>query len=429
VKRKAQGAKHQSPGPRPQALNAKPQAPGPRPPSATPQAPGPRPRARVVLVLVALLRTGALHAQQVLPPATGTPGVAGDVRTVSGRVLSGSADTIQPVAGQLVVLHRISADSSGPVDSVRTAANGRYRFRYRLESPRSMYIVSSRYAGIAYFTTPLREPNVTSPDADISVYDTTSAIFPLTVRARHVVVAPVEAGGLRRVVDVFEVANDSSRTLIAGAGGMTWRMPLPEKASDPGSSGGDLPPEAFRFTAGRAELVVPFPPGSRQVVLTYAIPSRGAVSIPVPEAVTNLEVLVEGPGRVSGAGLNAEEPVSMEGRTFQRFTASPVAGGMSFSVSTGGVGGNATRVVLLAVAAVAVALGIVVGRRFGTRPGVATAQPAPDAIAREIAALDHVYATPGQAVETAAAQYRARRAILIERLVEAQAVEDRGTAS
>ena len=312
---------------------------------------------------------------------------------------------------------------------MRTAANGGYRFRYRLDSPRSMYIVSSRYAGIAYFTTPLREANVTSPDADISVYDTTSAIFPLTVRARHVVVAPGEAGGLRRVVDVFEVANDSNRTLIAGVGGLTWRMPLPEKATDPGSSGGDLPPEAFRFTAGRAELVVPFPPGSRQVVLTYAIPSRGSVTIPVPDPVTNLEVLVEGPGRVSGAGLTAEEPVSMEGRTFQRYTASPVTGGVSFNVTMGGVGGNATRVVLLAVAAVAVALGIVVGRRSMTRRGSPATRPSAEAIAREIAALDHVYATPDRAGETAAAQYRARRSALMERLIDAQAVEDRGTAS
>lgn len=386
--------------------------------------------ARSVVALMLLLAAGGLDAQGPLPPATGTPGVAGEVRTVSGRVLSGSSDSLRPVAGQLVVLHRIAADSSGPVDSVRTSATGTYRFRYRLLSPRAMYIVSSRYAGIAYFTTPLREANVTSPDADISVYDTTSATFPLTVRARHVVLAPADAGGVRRVVDVFEVANDSSRTLIAGNGGSTWRMTLPVEARDPGSSGGDLPPEAFRFSAGVAELLVPFPPGSRQVVLTYAIPSRDAVSIPVPDAVANLEVLIEGAGRVSGAGLSAEEAVSMEGRTFQRFTASPVAGGTSFVVTAGRPGGNAARVVLLAVAAVAVALGIVVGRRSTNRGEAApAARPASEAIAREIAALDRVYATAERTEGAAGDYYRDRRSVLMGRLVEAQAVEDSGTTA
>jgi hypothetical protein len=366
-------------------------------------------------------------AQGPLPPATGTQGVAGEMRTVTGRVLSGSSESPLPIANHIVVLHRISADSSGPVDSVNTSTNGTYRFRYRLDGPRSMYIVSSRYAGVAYFTTPLRDAAVTSPDADITVYDTTSAIFPLSVRARHVVVAPAEAG-VRRVVDVLEIANDSNHTLVVGAGGVTWRLALPRDARDPGSSGGDLPPEAFRFADGAAELVVPIQPGSRQVVLTYAIPARGSISIPIVDATGTLEVLVEGPtARVDGAGLTAEEPVSLEGRTFQRFTASPVSPGTAFTVGAAGGAGNARRVALLAIALVAVALGIVIARRApAPGPAVIARSPA-DALAREIAALDHVYAEPARREGSAGDYYRQRRASLFDRLVEAQTVEDRGT--
>jgi hypothetical protein len=356
-------------------------------------------------------------AQGPLPPATGTPGVAGELRTVAGRVLSGSSDSLRAVASQLVVLHRISADSSGPVDSARTSTAGTYRFRYRLEGPRSMYIVSSRYAGIAYFTTPLREAAVTSPEADITVYDTTSAMFPLSLRGRHLVVAP-EEGGVRRVVDVFEVANDSNRTLIAGAAGMTWRVALPREARNPASNGGDLPPEAFRFTGGNAELTVPFPPGARQVVLTYAIPAGVPIDIPVVDATGNLEVLVEGAaGRVSGAGLTAEEPVSMEGRTFQRYTASPVSAGSSFSLGGSGGSGNAGRVALLAIAAVAVALGFLVARRAPARVPAIAPQSA-DALARQIAALDHVYSGGGKQDGAGGDYYRERRAALLEHLVE-----------
>jgi len=293
-----------------------------------------------------------------------------------------------------------------------------------------MYIVSARHSGVAYFTAPLREPAVTSPDGDVAVYDTTSVEFPLTVRARHVVIAPADAGGLRRVVDVFEVANDSNRTLVGGADGGTWRVALPEGAREPGSSGGDLPPDAFRFQAGRAELLVPFPPGARQVVLTYAIPAGSSVAVPVADGLATLEVLLEGAGAsVSGAGLAPQEPVSMEGRSFQRFTAGPVAAGTSFTVggSGGGLGGRASRLALLAVAAIAVALGIVLGRRrvpgFST-PSV-TERPATEALAREIAALDHVYAEPGKRAGAAGEQYRARRAALMGQLVDSQAVEER----
>jgi hypothetical protein len=353
------------------------------------------------------------------------------MRTVAGRVLSGSSDTLRPVGGQMVILHRISADSSGPVDSMRTSATGAYRFRYRLEGPRSMYIVSARYAGVAYFTTPLREATVTSPDADVSVYDTTSSAFPLSVRARHVVVAPPDAGGLRRVVDVLEVANDSTRTLVASPTGRTWRLTLPADATQPGSSGGDLPAEAFRFEGANADLTVPFPPGSRQLVITYAIPARRTVSIPMTDAVATLEVLVEGGGAATGAGLTREDQVSMEGRTFQRFTAASVPAGSSFAVErAGGGGGNAGRIALLAVAAVSVALGIILARRGpGKAAPVAEPRITKDSLARQIAALDHVYATPERQAGAGGDHYRSRRAALLDQLIAAQAVEDRDAST
>ena len=343
--------------------------------------------------------------------------------------MRGSADSPQPVSGQMVVLHRISADSSGPVDSVRTADNGAYRFRYRLDSPRSMYIVSARYSGVAYFTTPLRDKAVTSPDGDVSVYDTTSAAFPLSVRARHVVIAPPEGSGVRRVVDVYEVANDSSRTLVAGGSSPTWSVALPEGAREPGSGGGDLPPEAFRFSQGRAELLVPFPPGSRQLVLTYAIPAARA-SITVADAAGRLEVLLEGTdAKVTGAGLVAEDPVSMEGRSFQRYIAAPVPAGASFMVARSGWSDAAKRGVLLAVAVLAVALGIVVGRRASSPvAGASAPQPATDTLAREIVALDRVYSADRRD-GPAGAYYRNRRDALMGRLVEAQAVEDHGSVT
>ena len=382
-------------------------------------------------MLAALLLPFAANAQGPLPPATGTPGVAGEARTVSGRVMRGSAASPQPVGGQMVILHRISADSSGPVDSARTTSSGSYRLAYRLEGTRSMYIVSTRYAGVAYFTTPLRDRTVTSPDGDVAVYDTSSVAFPLTVRARHVVIAPVDEGGLRRVVDVYEVANDSNLTLVAGAAGHTWRVRLPDAAREPSAGGGDLPAEAFRFSDRNADLLVPFPPGSRQLVMQYAIPAGTRVTMPVADAVTTLEVLLEGRGAtVSGAGLAVEDTVSLEGRSFQRFTASQVRAGGSFVIArSDALRGNTGRLALLAVAAIAVALGVLYGRRgLGAAAPIAAPRTTTATLAREIAALDHVYAAPARQAGPGGEHYRARRAALVGQLVEAQAVEDRETS-
>jgi hypothetical protein len=378
-----------------------------------------------------LLATSTRHltAQGTLPPATGTPGVAGELRTVDGRLLRGGSGAPQPVGGEYVVLHRISADAAGPIDSVRTSAAGAYRFRYRLESTNAMYIVSARHDGVAYFSVPLREAAVSGAEADLVVYDTTSRRFPLAIRSRHFVVSPADESGLRRVVDVFEVANDSTRTLVVGGGGGgTWEVRLPPAAQSPETSGGDVPAEALRFSDGVARLEAPFPPGARQLVLSYGIPADGSVEVPLDAGTARIEVLVEGGGvTLGGATMAAEPPVTMEGRTFQRFVGGPIGADASFTLRWGGgLSGSSGRLALLAIAAVAVTLGVLFGRRMPGR--VAPAGPSDtgaEALARAIASLDRVYASPERQDAGSRAAWEARRAELKSQLVSALAVEDR----
>jgi hypothetical protein len=251
------------------------------------------------------------------------------------------------------------------------------------------------------------------------------------------VVSPADGSGLRRVVDVFEVANDSTVTRVIGAGSdATWRARIPAGAVDPTSSGGDLPPDAVQFSGQVASLLVPFPPGSRQIVLTYGVPATGSVEVPVDEPTASLEVLIEGAGaRVEGAMLAAEPPVTMEGRTFQRFVAGPVAAGASFTMqwAGGGFGGRAGRLALLALAALALTGGIVFGRRVRQVP----ASPAPvsggtpgesRALARAIAALDDVYSAASRQDAASRTAYREQRDALKAKLVAALAVEERDDA-
>ena len=83
------------------------------------------------------------------------------------------------------------------------------------------------------------------------------------------------------------------------------------------------------------------------------------------------------------------------------------------------------------VAMAAVALGIVVGRRGGRTGDSAPAPSRTTAaeVARQIAALDHVYATPERQAGPGGDHYRARRAALMSRLVDEMAVEHRGTGT
>jgi hypothetical protein len=181
-----------------------------------------------------------------------------------------------------------------------------------------------------------------------------------------------------------------------------------------------------------ASLLAPFPPGSRQVVLSYAIPPEGTVDVPVDAGTARLEVLVEGGGvTLGGSTLAAEAPVTMEGRTFQRFVGGPVTTDASFSLRWGGgLFGRAGRLALLALAAVLVALGVVVGRRAPSRTAAPEAAPAGEtgALARAIATLDHVYADPARQDEESQAAWQARRSELKSRLVAALAVEHRDEA-
>lgn len=389
------------------------------------------------LVLALAITAVSVSAQGSFPPAAGTPGVDGEVRTVEGHLLHGGSGTPKPVAGQYVVLHRISADSAGPLDSMRTAADGSYRFRYRLEGTNSMYIISSRYAGVAYFTAPLRERDVRAPDGDVLVYDTTSRRFPLTLKGRHFVVSPPDESGFRRVVDVFELSNDSARTLVAAGGSdATWSVRIPDGVRDPQPGGGDLPPDAFRFVGNVASIDVPFPPGPRQLVLTYAVPVGQALTVPVDAATATLEVLVEGAGvEASGASLASADPVSLQGRTFQRYLGGPVPAGASFTLQVGddGTGGVGDKVVLLILAAAALGAGIFFGRRVAsggepTAAAPATAVGEAEAIARAIVALDVTYRHPSRQDDLSQAAYHQRRTALRDRLVASLAVESEDDA-
>ena len=123
------------------------------------------------------------QAAQAAQAVLGAAGPTWD-REVRGTISHVTDRGARPLSGAWVTLHRVGTDNAGPVDSARTGENGRYDFRYHATGDTSaLYFVSSRFAGIAYFTPPLKERLVTGTAADLIVYDTTSAPVTKTMAA------------------------------------------------------------------------------------------------------------------------------------------------------------------------------------------------------------------------------------------------------
>lgn len=234
-----------------------------------------------------------------------------------------------PVAGLWVTLHRVGSDTAAPMDSVRSDAEGNYEFRFRRTGDeRAVYFVSASYGGVAYFTPPLVHSIVRGAEAEIAVFDTTSARVPISIRGRHVVVSAVDANSRRSVTEVYEIANDSTVTRVAGSGrdGAVWSALVPSKATGFAVTQGDIPSSGLRFENGKAQVYAPVAPGLRQLSFTYSLPPDAfPLSLPLTEPVQIFEVLIEEEqGTASGAKLKEAAPVALERRTFRRFLADDV---------------------------------------------------------------------------------------------------------
>jgi hypothetical protein len=339
---------------------------------------------------------------------------------------------MRPVSRVWVVLHRVGSDTAGPIDSMRARGNGEYAFRYRRTgSTRAVYFVSAMYDGIAYFSAPLRSPRVTGADAELTVYDTTSGPLPLHVRGRHIVVSAPRAGGAREVVEVYELANDSSLTLISPDDARpTWTAPIPAEATDFQVGQGDISPSAVRQEKGRVVVVAPFAPGLKQLSFGYRLPTSSfPLSVPIVGGATVLEVLTEEPAaKVGGARLKEMAAATVEGRTFRRFLAQDAPANAVVRIETPPVGITSLNQLYLAGIAIAIgaAMLIALAASFTRRARRAAAAAAPlapvesvDQLARSIADLDSEFERNAGPSDSDREAYHAKRLELKQRLARA----------
>ena len=315
---------------------------------------------------------------------------------------------------------------------MRTDARGRYTVRYtRFGSEDALYFAAAVYEGIAYFTSPLRGERTDGDDAEITVFDTTSNPVALTLQGHHIVVSAPNANGAREIVEVYELSNDTTATLVQ-RDSLTpvWSAPIPDEATDFAPGRGDVAAEALARRGNRVDLFAPFGPGVKQLSFSYLL-KDGAFPLKVAlERQTGVfEVLLEEQAaQARGPSLRAQGSVSTQGRTFKRFLAQGPPAGEMIRIDVPTAAG-ATRVDVLVALAVVIVLAMMAAlwralSRRTPRPAVATgasvdAPPTAESLVAAIAALDARHESGDAALDEV--HYSAERAALKARLAAALA--------
>jgi hypothetical protein len=375
-----------------------------------------RPTFAVALALALVtLAAAPLHAQQL--------------STAGGHVvIPRAADTVALPHARLV-LHRVGRDTQGPIDSMVADGGGRFRFRFKADTS-AIYLLSSRYDGIEYFSPPVHT-NPARPDTAITlqVYDTSSTT-PIAIEARHIVVPRPGADGSRSVLDLIVLRNDGLRARVApDSAHPSWSLTLPPGSGEMQLGEGDLSPDAVARVGDTVLVLAPLAPGQKQFSIAYAtVATRGQLVFPVGPAETPLNLLLEEPGaRVSGRTLALADTQVIEGRSFRRYSGRVPAGGAVRVTVPPGPAAAARRVLVglvggLVVVLCAAAVWLV---RRSRRPAAAPAAGERDETTRlldAIAMLDARYA--GREAEVPADEwqrYTDQRAALKARLEHALA--------
>ena len=318
--------------------------------------------------------------------------------SVSGHVASPGLKSDLPIAGVTVTVHRVGNDSSGPVDSVVTDAKGRYHLDYRrIGADDAIFFAAAVYRGIAYFSAPLKSLRASGEEGEITVFDTTSRPIELHVRGHHLVVSAPRPDGIRNFVEVWELSNDTTATLVQrDSTSPVWTAAIPAAATDFAGGEGDVSAGSLSARGGRVLLNAPFGPGVKQLSYSYSLPASAfplTLKADVPAVV--MEVLVEEAGaQVTGANLRSMAAATTGGRTFKRFLGQDVPAGSAAKVSVP-VTTQAVRTKVLLVLACVIALVMLgaLGRallraRPAPQRAAPTARETQDALAASIALLD-----------------------------------------
>lgn len=293
---------------------------------------------------------------------------------VSGRVLRGGP-AARPVADAWVVLHRVAMDGAGrPLDSTRTEGAGRFTLTLAKPERGAVYVASTWYAGVAYFSEPLdgaaRGAATLSP---LHVYDT-SSVGPVRLARRVVTVARQRRDGTHAVLELLDLENPAWRTRIAADTlRPTWAGALPAAALQLQLGQGDLSPEAVTRRGDSVVVFAPIPPAApKQLSYAYVLPADlRSLSLPIDQPTGELDLLLEDTSAVvRAAALDSLGIEELQGRRFARYQMRDLAGGTQLAIALPAAPARPQTLVplIVAVAALVLAVAFVIALRRKAAP-------------------------------------------------------------
>lgn len=347
--------------------------------------------------------------------------VVGQGLRLEGQVLRvGGTDSI-PLPDAWVVLHEVTMDGGGPRDSVRTGRDGAYRIGVRAPDTTALYMVSTSYRGLTYFSQVHTARDTSGPLPPLVVYDTSSTGPTVTVAQRHIIVRDAEGSNRRSILELVALANDGDRTRTAGEPPRpTWVGRLPAAATNFVVGQGDVSAEAVQRVGDSLVVTAPIPPGVKQLVFTYEVPGGRELRLPVDQAAERLLVLVADTGAVVTEGPLMRRGVEVFDDTqFALFSGAAPAGGdaMVFAFSARRFSPGVAPALIAGFAALLLLVAIPLLRKRSPETVLAAPSETPEVLARAIAALDAEHER-GLRSDADVAAYRAQRAALKQRLAD-----------
>ncbi len=348
------------------------------------------------------------------------------VPPLQGQALLG--DTV--LTSGTVVLHRVTSEDQGEIDSVAVGRDGSFSFNLPeppLGAADRFYFASLRHQGILYFGSPLSDVAQLDSIYRIQTYDTAMVAAggaDIPIQARNLFFEP--NGEEWRVTDIFQLRNDFGRTLVAPEDGEVWSYLLLEGARDFSSGQDGFSLDGTSIRDGSVVVRAAIAPGERVFVFRYTVDELFG-EVPTPGLTEAFDLLVREPSpRVGVEGLELVGRVEVEeGSTYRRYSGTSIGSGRVRVVEAQQPGDLPlpwiTVVVALALAGVALWVTRDMRRPVEAVAGRPTRRAGGRAARRqvlllEVARLDEAFESEVDRTPEQRAEYEARRTELLGEL-------------
>ena len=273
---------------------------------------------------------------------------------IIGRVVNGTFED-RPVAGQEVLLLKISEGNAEDIRRSVTDDEGNYAFRDLSPESEITYVVSIIYLSIDHFSDQISlQAESGSAEAILRVYETSSNAEALQVKNHHLIVEEIDGGVY--VQEVIFLLNNAPYTYIGDAN-PNLKFALPPEAVDFGM-GRLLEGENAELRDNIVLISAPILPEGRMITYNYIIPVEGdnyLLKKTIEYPTGRLDVFLSLPATALTSELKPAEPLVLEGMRYQRLSGLELPAGIEVAMKislAAGRGGSSFPVFLLIAALV-----------------------------------------------------------------------------